>query len=127
MTHRYLSTQELTQLRADQADYMPDTWNVLRGTAAANSVGEWELSWGTVAGTIAGRLRPAGLSPSIVTPGGQIQTEETWYFYIDHSGTLLPGDRVVGVSTAGTFEVIQPYKVESWPTAVKAQVKRLEA
>jgi hypothetical protein len=124
---RFLSTKELEQLRADQEDYMPDTYNILRGTAAVNSIGEPALTWGTVAGTVHGRLRPTGWQAGIVTAGGQIQTDEKWYLYIAQAGTLLPGDRAVGISTAGTFEIVQSWEEESWPTAIRAEVRRLEA
>ena len=125
MSHRHLSTQELAQLRADQADYMPDTCDVLRGTAGLNEIGEPALTWGTVAGTVACRLRPSGWQSNIVTDGQQIQTAEKWYLYISQAGTLLPGDHAV--MTAGTFEVVQSWEEESWPTAVRAEVRRLEA
>ncbi len=124
-THRYLSALELAQMRADQADYMPDTCNILRGTATVNSIGEPALVWGTIAAEVACRLRPSGLQPNVVAAGEQIQTEQLWNFYIERSGTLLPGDRVV--LTAGTFEVVQSWDEESWPTAIKANIKRLEA
>ena len=125
MSNRFLSTKELAQLRADQGHYMPDTCNILRGTATANSIGEPALVWGTVTADAACRLRPSGLQPNVSTAGGQIQTDQGWNLYVAQSGTLLPGDRVV--LTAGTFEVVQSWEEESWPTAIKANVKRLEA
>ena len=124
-THRFLSALELSQLRADQADYMPDTCDILRGTAVVNAIGEPALAWGTVAGTVACRLRPTGLQSDVNAIGGQLQTYHSWNLYIAQAGTLLPGDRVV--ISGGTYEVVQSWEEESWPSAVKADVRRLEA
>lgn len=124
-THRFLSAGELAQLRADQADYMPDTCDILRGTAVVNAIGEPALAWGTVAGTVSCRLRPTGLKSDVNAIGGQLQTYHSWNLYIAQAGTLLPGDRVV--ISGGTYEVVQSWEEESWPTAVKADVRRLEA
>jgi hypothetical protein len=124
-THRFLSALELSQLRADQADYMPDTCDILRGTAVANAIGEAGLAWGTVAASAACRLRPTGLKSDVGDMSGQLQTYHSWNLYIAQAGTLLPGDRVV--ISGGTFEVVQSWEEESWPTAIKADVRRLEA
>lgn len=124
-TDRYLSALELSQLRADQADYMPNTCDVLRGTAVVNVIGEAELAWGTVTIAAPCRLRPAGLRSDVNAIAGQLQTQQSWNLYIAQTGTLLPGDRVV--ISGGTYEVVQSWEEESWPTAVKADVRRLEA
>ena len=120
-----LSTLELAQLRADQADYMPDVCNILRATEANNAIGEPSKTWSTVAGTVSCRLRPTGLKSDVKAFGDQIQTYHSWNLYIAQAGTLLPGDRVEIKSV--TFEVVQSWEEESWPSAVKADVRRLEA
>ena len=128
----FLSTGELAQLRADALATLADaTCTILTPTAMVDSIGESVIAWGTVATSVACRLRPSGQGASLrvqysgifPTPG-QSYTVAPWTVTLPHGQAVSPGDRLV-IATV-TYEVIQNWASESWQTATRVDVKRLE-
>jgi head-tail adaptor len=50
MTSIALTAAELAQIRADIADLLPDTCNILQLTRTSDNAGGWSEAWGTATG-----------------------------------------------------------------------------
>jgi len=122
----YIDASQLTQMRADAlATLADDTATILRGTAAVNAIGEWTTTYGTIAASVACRLRPIERAASLQLIGEQQQTVAEWVVTLPQGTALYPDDRLVIDSV--TYEVMQTWDEETWDTATRANVKRLEA
>jgi hypothetical protein len=122
----FISAAELTQMRADAARTLLDaTCTLLTPTANVNGIGETTLTWGTVGVAVPCRLRPAGLQAQMVQLGGQPQTSADWQLTLPFGTvTVAPGDRVV--IDSATYEVKQSIEEETWRTAVRVNLTRIE-
>jgi hypothetical protein len=122
----FVSAGELAQLRADADRTLLDaTCTLLTPTASANSIGEVALTWGTLGASVPCRLRPAGRAPALALLGGQPQMVADWTLTLPHGTTTVqPGDRAVVDSV--TYEVVQSWNEETWRTATRVDVKRIE-
>jgi hypothetical protein len=122
----FLSAGELAQLRADADRTLLDaTCTLLTPVAGTNSIGEVALSWGTLGAAVPCRLRPAGNPPALALLGGQPQTVAGWQLTLPHGTTTVqPGDRAVVAGV--TYEVMQTWDEETWRTATRVEVKRIE-
>ena len=123
----FISAAELAQMRSDASRTLLDaTCTLLTPTAGVNGIGEATLTWGTVGVSVPCRLRPAGLQARLVELGGQPQTSADWQLTLPFGTvTVAPGDRVV--ISGATFEVKQSIEEETWRTAVRVNLTRIEA
>jgi len=123
----FISAAELAQMRADASRTLLDaTCTLLTPTAGVNGIGEVALTWGTVGVLVPCRLQPAGLQARMVELGGQPQTSADWQLTLPFGTvTVAPGDRVV--IAGATFEVKQSIEGETWRTAVRVNLTRIEA
>jgi len=122
----FISAAELAQMRADASRTLLDaTCTLLTPTAGVNGIGEVALTWGTVGVLVPCRLQPAGLQARMVELGGQPQTSADWQLTLPFGTvTVAPGDRVV--IAGATFEVKQSIEEETWRTAVRVNLTRIE-
>ncbi len=119
-----LGSQDLAAMRAAQETLMPDTCVIQRATYGRNTIGEGTATW-AAAGTTVCRLRPPGLQPDIRNVGEQVQTLSRWVATLPHDQIIYTGDRLVISST--TFEVVHVWDVETWATAMRCELQKLEA
>jgi len=121
----YLSTGELAQLRADALATLADeTCTILTPTNSANAIGEPVITWGTAGTGVACRLRPSGRAPNATPVGGQENTVAPWTVTLPQGTAVNPGDRLVIDSV--TYEVAQTWDEETWKTASRVDVLRIE-
>jgi hypothetical protein len=122
----FISAGELAQLRADADRTLFDaTCTLLTPTAGTNSIGEVALTWGTLGAGVPCRLRPDGQQPAMSIVGGQPQTVAGWKLTLPHGTvTVQPGDRAV--VSGVTYEIKQVWAAESWRTATRVDVVRIE-
>jgi hypothetical protein len=121
----FLSAGELAQLRADAlATLADDTCTILTPTTSANAIGERTITWGTAGTAVACRLRPSGRAPTGIPVGGQENTVAPWVVTLPHGTAVNPGDRLVIDSV--TYEVLQTWDEETWKTASRVDVMRVE-
>jgi hypothetical protein len=122
----FVSAGELAQMRADADRTLLDaTCTLLTPTAGTNSIGEVALTWGTLGASVPCRLRTAGNQPAMQIIGGQPQTVAGWTLTLPHGTTTVqPGDRAVVDSVV--YEVVQTWDEETWRTATRVDVKRIE-
>lgn len=121
----FLSAGELAQLRADALKTLADeTCTILTATTAANAIGERVVTYGTVATGVACRLRPSGRAPNSQAVAGQENTVAPWTVTLPHGTAVSAGDRLVIDSV--TYEVTQSWDEETWKTASRVDVMRIE-
>lgn len=102
-----LSERELARLRADLADLLPDTCDVLRPTTGTDGTawGGWSQTWGTVGTAVSCRIDPAKLRN--VGKGRAAGREASRNYYqlsLEWNQSIEAGDRVTFGSE--TYEVV---------------------
>lgn len=119
-----LSALELTQLRADQGAYFPDTCTFQALTRTSDGQGGWTESWGDTATGVACRLAPAILTGGEQMHGGQVASLSGWVLHVAHNQAVSAEWRVVHEGT--TYEVAQLEAGHSNRTARQVYLRRLE-
>jgi hypothetical protein len=114
-----LDSYTIAQIRADQLSALPDTCAILAPTHTMQGTGHWSDSWGTVAGTVACRLRPEGVSGETLT-AEQMTAPQAYVLSLAYDGTLAAGYRVL--YGGGTYEVTGAIATTSWDTVTRARV-----
>lgn len=119
-----LSTLEIAQLRADAADYMPDTCTIQVKTVSRNSTGGFTESWASTYTSVACRLAPLQSQNVETLEGSQITSATRWVLTVAHNQTLDETMRVVHGSD--TYEVEHLEDTHSNRTAKRAYLRRLD-
>lgn len=102
------STAELTRLRAVQADFLPDTCEIINYTVAADTRGGQTDTW-EVAGqgvVVACRVASSGLTPDERAIAQRISTERMYLVTLPNGTTITALDRILW--SGRTFEVKHP-------------------
>ena len=116
-----LDSYTVAQIRADQLEAMPDTCTILSPTTTTRATGHPLDTWGTLAASVACRMRPEGV-PSERLTAEQIAAPQTYVLSLAYDGTLAPAYRVV--YGGGTYEVVGVIDSGSWDTVTRARVTK---
>jgi len=119
-----LSTSELTQLRADAGDYLPDTCTIQVPTRTLDADGGWSTSWANTYTSVACRLAPVSARQSERLEGDQLTAVTEWVLTVAHNQTADTTYRVVHDST--TYEVVRIEDKHSNRTARRVYLRRLD-
>ncbi len=115
-----LPTAELTQLREDLLDAMPDTCNILSLTRTSDSQGGWTETWGTASLAIACRLDFIG-GAEAVTGGALIPY--TWAIVtLPQATTITAQNRV---EHNGVTYTVQSVNLGSWLGVKRATLEKI--
>lgn len=118
-----LSSNELTQLRADQADYFPDTCTLQTVSLASDGMGGQTPTWSNTHTSVACRVYyEQGGSEEM--QGGQPASESQWVLTVAHNQTLTEKMRCVHDSE--TYEIVRLADTHSNRTAKRAYMVRLD-
>lgn len=119
-----LTDTELTQLRADILETLPDTCVIRRGTVAANDYGYPDATWGT-AGTVICRVDPyTNKSDSRGVVGVQEASRNYRLLTVEWNADIQPADRVTFGSE--TYEVLELFDDHSLRAVRRANVVRVD-
>ncbi len=121
----WLDASELAQLRADQLAAMDATCTILTQANSANAIYEQVAAYATAGTGVPCRLRPSGRAPNSQTVAGQENTIAPWTVTLPYGTVVNPGSRLV--IGAVTYEVIQSWDEETWSTANRVDVVRMES
>lgn len=119
-----LSTLELSQLRTDASDYLPDTCIIQIVARTADSMGGWTEAWSNTYTSVACRLAPARATRDETLRGEQISAYSQWVLTIAHNQTIDETMRVVHDSE--TYEVLRLEDTHSSRTAKRVYLVRLD-
>jgi len=119
-----LSTQELTQLRADQADYWPDTCTLQSVTRASDSQGGWTETWANAATSVSCRVMPQTSRQIETVEGEQVQAVTRWIMTVAYNQTIDETMRVV--HGGETYEIEHLEDTHSYRTARRVYLRRLD-
>ena len=90
-----LSTLELSQLRADANDYLPDTCDIQTMTRTADSYGGWTETWADTYEDVACRLAVMPLNRPESIDAGQIASTTRWLLAVPYNQAIDATMRVV--------------------------------
>lgn len=121
----FLSAGELAQLRADADRTLLDaTCTLQTRTASVNVIGEPVVAWTTLGSAVPCRLRPTVMTSPQIVAGQQVNVA-LWQLTLPFGTTTVqPGDRAVIAGV--TYEVTQTWDEETWRTATRVNVMRVE-
>ena len=118
-----LSTLEIAQLRADQADYWPDTCTIQTSTRTADGQGGYTITWANTYTSVACRLAPERQQGEMMA-GEQLAAVTAWVLTVAHNQTIDETMRVVHDSE--TYEIASLEDTHSNRTAKRAHLRRLD-
>ena len=119
-----LTTSELTQLRADQSSFFPDTCTIQTVTHTRDTQGGWTDAWANTYTSVACRLAPQTQSGVEKVEGGQVTAISRWVLSVAHNQAIDETMRVVHDSQ--TFEVEHLEDTHSSRTARRAYLRKLD-
>jgi len=116
-----LTTAELTQMRADIGDLLPDTCNILSVTQASDSQGGYTETWGTATASVSCRLDKRSGREAV--SAGAVRTFGTWVLTLPHNTTITAAYRVEHGSV--TYSVVHVDSDKSWIASVRAELEQI--
>ena len=119
-----LSTLELSQMRHDQDDYLPDTCTIQVPTEVRTSDGGFTVSYANTYTSVACRLSAMRSDQGEQVEGEQLSAMTRWILTIAHDQTIAVDYRVVHDST--TYEVAHVEDTHSHRTARRVYLRRLD-
>lgn len=118
-----LSTLELTQMRADQADYWPDTCTLQTVARTADGVGGWSESWSNTHTGVSCRVSPLSSGREQIS-GAQLASTTNWILTVAYSQALTAEMRCV--HDGNTYEIERVEDAHSHRTARRAYMRRVD-
>jgi len=119
----YLTDTDLADMRAAQADAMPDTFTVIHRTTAADGAGGTTVS-GCTTSTYTGRIREARGDER---PDPARVTEFSRYkLTLQHDAAISASDTVLD-SAGASYRVLFVDDKKSWKTALRCDVELLRS
>ena len=119
-----LSTQEVAQLRADQADFYPDTCTLQVVTRTGDGQGGWTETYANTYTSVSCRLSPIRTSQVELVEGAQVQAASRWVLTVAHNQAIDETMRVV--HSGETYEIEHLEDTHSNRTAKRAYLGRLD-
>ena len=121
MVNRLLQDNDLTYVRNEAKQAMPDTVAIQRQSRVTDGQGGFTIDWANVYQNVSARIIASGGAESIDAGRQDLQADATLTVAYDQS--IEQTDRVV--HTSGTYEVRFVEDGKSWATAKRCQVRRL--
>jgi len=119
-----LSTLELSQLRADANDYLPDVCTLQTPTRAADAYGGWTESWPPTHTGVACRLAIMPLGRPEDIDAGQIASATRWLLAVPYNQAIDATMRVVHDGV--TYEVEGVEDMQSNRPSRHAYLRRVD-
>ena len=119
-----LSTQELTQLRANAQSFLPDSCTIQTVTRTGDGQGGWTETYANTYTSVSCRLSPIRTSQVELVEGAQVQAASRWVLTVAHNQAIDETMRVVHSSE--TYEIEHLEDTHSNKTAKRAYLRRLD-
>jgi len=119
-----LSTTEIAQLRADQADYYPDSCTIQTVSRSRDTQGGWTETWANTYTSVKCRMAPMLSQQKEEVQGEQLQALTRLVLTVAYNQTIDETMRVVHDSQ--TFEVDHMEDTHSNRTAKRIYLRRLD-
>lgn len=117
----WMTARELTQMRADVLNMLPDTCSILSVAYTNDGEGGMTEAWGTVTASVACRLD--FVSGAETVSGGAIQPYTKAILSLPYDTTLATTNRVkIG---SDTYAVKSVNDGSSWIVVIRAEVERV--
>jgi head-tail adaptor len=115
-----LTSAEITYMRAQLEDLMPDTCNILSVTHTSDGQGGVTDTWGTATAGVACRLDYMQGVETVF--GGAMQPYTGWKLTLPYDTSLTTAQRVE--HGGNTYNVIEVDTDKSWPIVLRARLAR---
>ena len=119
-----LSTLEIAQLRADQADYWPDTCTLQTRTLASDGMGGQTETWANTYTGVACRVSPQQVGRGESIQANQVAATTSWVLTVAYNQTLAETMRCV--HGGETYEIMELEDTHSNRTAKRAYMRRID-
>ena len=119
-----LSASELSQLRSDASDYLPDTCTIQTVAQTSDGMGGWTEAWSNTYTSVACRLAPEQTAQTEGLEGEQMAAVTRWVLTVAYDQAIDETMRVVHDSE--TYEVARLDDTHSNRTAKRAHLARLD-
>lgn len=117
-----LSNWELASMRSTLSELMPDTCNILSGTATPDGIGGQSVAWGTTYSGVSCRLDQMKKGYETMS-GGAVYPFGQYVLTIAYDGTINTQNRVEHGSV--TYNVIGVDQDKSWPITTRVIVEAI--
>jgi uncharacterized protein involved in copper resistance len=116
-----LTDADLTQMRADVADLLIDTCNILSVTNTNDGMGGVTQAWGTATASVSCRLDNERKWEQV--DGAAIQTYSGWVLSLPWNTTISAANRVE--HGGNTYAVLGEDTGKSWPIVKRVRVEKI--
>lgn len=116
-----ITSAELTQMRVDILDLLPDTCALLTVTHSSDGQGGNTDTWGTATASVACRLDQKKASEVIVSAG--VRPFSGWMLTLPYNTTINEQYRIE--HGGNTYNVISVDGDKSWSVTIRAEVDRV--
>ena len=116
-----LTANELTYMRAEAEQAMPDSVHIQRQSRVADGQGGFTIDWNSVYQNIPARLTSKGGSESTALDREDVRVD--FVLTVAYDQSIETSDRVV--HSSGTYEVQAVDDGKSWAVATRCQMRRL--
>jgi len=120
----YPSTQMLADLRAVQADFLPDTCTLRAVTRSSDGQGGWTDAWADTYTGVPCRLAVMPIQGGESAAGSQVTSLSAWVLHIPWDQAVDPEWRVVHEGI--TYEIVQLEASHTNRTATQVHLRRRE-
>lgn len=117
----WLTDGELASIRADVAELLPSTCNLLAATSQSDGMGGFTITWGTAAANVSCRLDAYRGAEQVTAQA--LQPYHTFVLTLPHDTTITEHYRVE-IGTV-TYTVQSVDAVKSWRASVRAYVEKI--
>lgn len=116
-----LTVNELTYMRAEAEQAMPDSVHIQRQSRVGDGQGGFTIDWGNVYQNVPARLTAKGGRESTALDREDSQVD--FVLTVAYDQSIETSDRVVHAS--GTYEVQSVDDGKSWAVVTRCQMRRL--
>jgi len=117
-----ISSAELTQMRSDVEQLMPDKCNILSVVRASDGMGGFTETWGTV--TANARCRLDKVRGVEKVTGGALSPYSRWMLTLPYDATVTAANRIE--HGGNTYAVVDPSDEDkSWRVSVRCEVEKV--
>lgn len=118
-----LSSVELAQIRADVADLLPDTCNILSVSRTSDNQGGYTETWGTSTAGVSCRIDAVKATSGNQLSGDSLRSFKEFILTLPYSTTISEVNRVE--LNSETFAVTSVDDGKSWAVVKRAYVERI--
>jgi SPP1 family predicted phage head-tail adaptor len=117
-----LSSNDLTQIRADVESLLPDTGDILSSSLVSDGAGGWTTTWGTATSGVSYRLDP--IRQREIVAGAALTSYNQFQLTLPYDTTVTAENRFQA-SDGTQYSILGVDDSKSWRVSVRCVVEKL--